>query len=642
MTAPEDDSLPETCAALLESGFAQLEGTISRQHYAPTEPGATQPSLPRLPRLLLAEPSRPAALAELHITGLLGVGGMGRVELASQPSLDRSVAVKRVRADIANRERACRTLLAEARVSGSLEHPNVVPVHTIGLDDEDLPALVMKRVDGLSWHELLSPGSEAELARLGARDGLQWHLEVLMQVCNAVHFAHSRGIVHRDIKPHNVMVGHFGEVYLLDWGIATALAGPRDERVVGTPAYLAPEMLLGGGPHITALTDVYLLGATLHHILTGRPPRAGCSLEEALRRARDSAPYRYPPSVPGELAALANRAMARVPDERPMSAAAFREAIADYLSHRSSVAISTEAAGRLDQLLALQPGIGSEDATRIGALFSEGCFGMRHALATWPGNDLARAGLQAALGWMVEHELALGNVGAAEALLADLPTPDAALARRVAEARARLVREGRELDRLRGLEREYDPRVSARERARWCVGLGLLIAALSALGEWYFPAGVGLTHVMCIIFGAVDWLVIVAVLVFSRRTMLATRINRQAWVAYALMSLACAAMHGVGALCSLPLVPVLAMDMLVLALVICWAASVFHRALLGAAALVPPLAFAMALWPRLLFWICGGGCLVGYLVAAAVYRFGNVTATPQSGRRPSPSRADQA
>src|SRR6185503_17346084 len=142
---------------------------------------------------------------------------------------------------------------------------------------------------------------------------------ILLQVLNAVRFAHSRGIIHRDVKPDNVMIGAFGEVYLLDWGIAVrpaetpGVVGP----MVGTPRYLAPEMLDGAlddvGPH----TDVYLLGATLHHILTGQPRHAGETLETVLAAAKESRPVHYAATVPAELAALCNAATAQDPKRRP-------------------------------------------------------------------------------------------------------------------------------------------------------------------------------------------------------------------------------------------------------------------------------------------------------------------------------------
>src|SRR5262249_53205231 len=154
-------------------------------------------------------------------------------------------------------------------------------------------------------------------------------------------FAHSRGVIHRDIKPENIMVGGFGEVYLLDWGIAATVGDGHSHTLVGTPAYLAPEMVLG--EPLTAQTDVYLLGATLHEILTGRTRHAGSTVMEVLHLAAQSTPFQYDASIPDELARLCNRATARAPKDRPASAAELREALVDYLRHATARALGEAA-----------------------------------------------------------------------------------------------------------------------------------------------------------------------------------------------------------------------------------------------------------------------------------------------------------
>jgi serine/threonine-protein kinase len=142
-------------------------------------------------------------------------------------------------------------------------------VYSLSLDEAGLPVLVMKRIEGVTWGQLLrDPAAMAKHAP--DRPPLDEHLRILGQVCNAVHFAHARGVVHRDLKPDNVMVGAFGEVYVVDWGIATAF-GPATQ-LAGTPAYMAPEMLGTPGARLSAKTDVYLLGAMLFEVLVGRAP----------------------------------------------------------------------------------------------------------------------------------------------------------------------------------------------------------------------------------------------------------------------------------------------------------------------------------------------------------------------------------
>jgi serine/threonine-protein kinase len=330
---------------------------------------------------------------DLEVIRTLGEGGMGRVFLARQHSLDRDVAVKTVRDGASERERVA--LLAEGAITGHLEHPAVIPVHALGMDPAGRPVLVMKRVEGAAWNELLAnPQHEAWRDDGGdAGDRLVRHLEILMQVCNATSFAHSRGIIHRDIKPENVLIGSYGEVYLADWGIAlrTEDATPA-MPMCGTPSYMAPEMVVGGV--IDARTDVYLLGATLHHILTGRPRHAATNFRAVLFAASSSDPFEYPATVPALLAALANAATSLDPAKRPSSAAEVRQAIAAYLRHRSSIALADSAVRRLQELEVLVEdgtALTSEGRQReIDVLAAEVRFALDQALRDWAGNEAAR------------------------------------------------------------------------------------------------------------------------------------------------------------------------------------------------------------------------------------------------------------
>ena len=209
----------------------------------------------------------------------LGRGGMGLVRIGQQLSMGREVAVKTTRADRRS-ERATLELLREAWVTGALEHPNILPIYDVGIDEEGAPVIVMRRVDGEDWDALMRAG-ETVAARYGEEDLLEWNLRVLMQVCSALSSAHERGLIHRDLKPANVMLGRFGEVYLVDWGIAVSVGDDGEGRfpkpegggeVVGTPAYMAPEMLAGRSEQLGPRTDVYLVGAVLYEILVGHAP----------------------------------------------------------------------------------------------------------------------------------------------------------------------------------------------------------------------------------------------------------------------------------------------------------------------------------------------------------------------------------
>ena len=217
-----------------------------------------------------------------------------------------------------------------------------------------------------------------------------------MQVANAAHFAHSRGVVHRDIKPQNVLLGRYGEVYLADWGIGVRVdEGGARGPLTGTPAYMAPEMVLGEA--VDARTDVYLLGGALHRVLTGAPRHVAKDLGDTLLGAALSEPFAYASDVPRELAALANSATAKDPGARPHSAEAFRAELADFLKHRSSVALARSAEQRLERLRAVassRAGLDDLDAQRSVELSAaEARFALKQALEQWADNEPAKAAL---------------------------------------------------------------------------------------------------------------------------------------------------------------------------------------------------------------------------------------------------------
>jgi len=213
-----------------------------------------------------------ASQSALVLREKLGEGGMAVVYVAVQTALGREVAVKTARDGDLD---AARALVDEARITGALEHPNIVPVHDVGRDDQGRPLIVLKRIEGTPWSETIATAK------------LEWNLEQLVHVCRAVAFAHSRGILHRDLKPANVMVGEFGETYVLDWGIALPVDSHNDE-VAGTLAYMAPEML--AAEVLTVRADVYLLGATLYEIVAGEPPHVAPSITASMLSIARSQP----------------------------------------------------------------------------------------------------------------------------------------------------------------------------------------------------------------------------------------------------------------------------------------------------------------------------------------------------------------
>ncbi len=484
-----------------------------------TEPIANELSGIRgLPELIVGE----TAGAEVELGETIGEGGMGIVWGARQTPLRREVAVKTVHPQAPHPE-STYALLREARITGALEHPNVVPIHALGKDKQGRPIIIMKRIEGTTWGNLLIEQSGHGPGAVMAQ--LEYHIEVLIDVAKAIHFAHSRDIIHRDIKPDNVMIGGFGEVYVLDWGIALHLRSSeldmplaRDVRTVtGSPAYMAPEMAIGDGPSIDERTDVYLLGATLHEVITGRPPHAAANTIAMLTDAYASAPPSYDASVPADLASICRTAMARRPADRYPSAAAFAAALQRLLKHRDSTLLAEEAVAKLEGLREASAAR-HQDRDQLYQLFNECRFGFTHALRIWGSNTRAREQLQAALELMIDYELKNGSADAAAALLGDLPIPTGKLRDRVDTKRSSEDKAKTELERLK---HRLDPTAADRPRAHLTFMLALAWA-LTHAGMFYVDAHTGyavLHHQFALIY-ATFAIASLAVGVAARETLL--------------------------------------------------------------------------------------------------------------------------
>ncbi len=293
---------------------------------------------------------------------LLGRGGFGEVWEAVQSSLGRSVAIKFPRdylydlpqahdSEMSTATRLATTFRQEALTMANLEHPNIVPVHDLTVDEEGRPLLTMKSVRGKSWYELIWKDDKMPI-----EDFLARHLPILIDVSQAVAFAHSRGVVHRDLKPRQVLVGQFGEVLLTDWGLAmvydeelarkelphlmsTGLAPTADmaPNPAGTPGYMAPEQFEKTTANIGPQTDIYLLGGLLYYLLTlsspfgkkGKTPQSSSAERGPLIPPMVRRPNRQ---IPQELADLCIKAMAEKPKDRISSAELFIEHIRDFIS----------------------------------------------------------------------------------------------------------------------------------------------------------------------------------------------------------------------------------------------------------------------------------------------------------------------
>jgi serine/threonine protein kinase/tetratricopeptide (TPR) repeat protein len=311
---------------------------------------------------------------------IIGQGGHGEVWDAEQPSLGRRVAIKKIRRDIYRKYAKDPSRVhwyetnfrLEAIATARLEHPNIVPVHAFEEDADGQLLLAMKLVKGRSWHEML----EEEFEKSPVADYLAKHLPILVDVTQAVAFAHAQGIVHRDLKPGQVMIGEFGEVALMDWGIAVAIKSPQLSVDIpsdfirglptpatasspgGTLAFMAPEQTEQSAIRVGAWTDVYLLGGILYMILTGRPPHPGESREAAFFQACTGAvhdPSSLNPTrvIPQELAEIAMRALRPAPDDRYASAAEFLDELNDFMTgatkRRGSSAMVAEVRACLEE-----------------------------------------------------------------------------------------------------------------------------------------------------------------------------------------------------------------------------------------------------------------------------------------------------
>ncbi len=399
-------------------------------------------------RSLPAEPP----VRDFERGALLGKGGMGEVYSARQLALDREVALKQLRPERRGSGAARERFLAEAIVTGQLEHPNIVPVYSLGWSAPDAPFLALKLVEGQSWKELLQAEGGGDLVR---------HLGILRQVSNAVAYAHSRSIAHNDLKPSNVMLGPFGEVLVVDWGMAVRFDEVRDSRIrnredirtpCGTPRYMAPELALGRGSEIGPWTDVFLLGGILYELLTGKPPNDSRSLPDAIEVACTGRRPEPPPALPLELRALCQRALALQPARRP-SLEDFQRDLDAFLTHRESLLIAREAERRLGACVERAEGLdGPVDSARRNPLyesFAEALAGFRQARRLWEGNRQAADGeLRARLAW-ARAALGQGDLGLAEAQAAIDGEEAAALRAELAAVRAVRARSQGRVRRLR-------------------------------------------------------------------------------------------------------------------------------------------------------------------------------------------------
>jgi serine/threonine protein kinase len=563
-----------------------------------------------------------AGRAKLELGPVLGEGGMGVVRLATQTTIGREVAVKTLRRHL-RKPATTLKLLQEAWTAAQLEHPNIVPVYDITVDADGSPLVVLKRIEGESWAELLSQPERAR-ERYGAVDLLEWHLRVFATVCNAIHFAHDRGVLHLDLKPENVMIGGHGEVYVVDWGIAMALAHDGSGRlpvaadsrgVVGTPSYMAPEMLYGEGTLLGVHTDVYLLGAMLYELLAGQPPHRGQTIMEVMHAALTVDPE-LPADAPAELANICRTAMAREPSRRHASAAVLRREVLAFLRHRESDRLATRASERLTELEALladRERAASEDALRE-ELFGRARFGFEQALASWPDNPSAREGLTRAIRTMVGYELDHGDPEVAAKLAGRAEGLPPALLERLEQA---VQRRRAGLDELVQRRRDQDLSIGQRTRVFVISVLGLIWITTPFLEQFVLGHGrdegsfayLGLPIVSLALLGGLR--------IWARDSLTRTRVNRVVVASLALALVAQLVLLLGGSLMGMSYYDSMVVLPLLFAVVVAMIALTFEPRATPIAISYALGFFAAAAWPQWRFLVIGV-CNVVFLVVVLI------------------------
>ncbi len=431
----------------------------------------------------------PSFAERYHLGGVLAEGGLATVRAAHDVVLDRHVAVKQLR----DPDPGLTTrFLREARITSRLIHPNIVPVYDLGFDQDGVLSYAMKWVEGRSLATAI-----AAAHTLDERLAL---VPAVIAIAEAVAYAHNQRVVHRDLKPANVILGSFGEVVVIDWGLALRLDDtdePRTDRpsspnprltsagsVLGTPCYMPPEQ--ARGDRVDTRADIYALGAILYQLVAGTAPydvsgaHSAASGDPVWTQVVAGPPRPIAvvtTDVPIELVTIIERAMARAPADRYPDAPALATALQAFLTHQTSHRVAIAANDRVDELVAMLASADAASADAVAAihrLADVARFGLEQALAAWPTNPSALRGLARMRTALFDFEFERDNLTAAAELAAELPDDDprhAALTRRrevLVDRTAQVVL----------IERERDATVGVRERTILFVTLLVLLAVM--------------------------------------------------------------------------------------------------------------------------------------------------------------------
>jgi eukaryotic-like serine/threonine-protein kinase len=361
-------------------GDADLQATLTIVQHANDAhtDNATRQSPPGSPPVTIQSGGKVDPQSRFKIIRPHAKGGLGEVSLAEDRELNREVALKEIQPRFADDSNSRSRFLQEAEITGRLEHPGIVPVYGLGQYADGRPYYAMRFIRGdslqeaaLQFHQRLS-NQEQAASEAGTASRKQYSIETVefrkllgrfIDVCNAIAYANARGVLHRDLKPGNIMLGQYGETLVVDWGLAKAL-GYSDEALIdgehtllpssgsgsaptqmgsaiGTPAYMPPEQAEGSLEKMGPASDVYSLGATMYFLITGRPPVQGKSVAEILTKVRSgdvAFPTSINPGIPKPLAAICMRAMATNPEDRYAKPQELADEIERYLADEPTLA----------------------------------------------------------------------------------------------------------------------------------------------------------------------------------------------------------------------------------------------------------------------------------------------------------------
>ena len=277
---------------------------------------------------------------------LLGEGGMGRVYSAEEPLLHREVAIKTMKKRTTPRSTYWKRFMREAQITAQLSHPAIVPVYGLDFTDEQQPFLIMKKIEGKTLTEYIKtcknrPDDDEYF-------GTKAKIERLIHVCSAISYAHNHGVIHRDLKPDNIMVGAFDEMIVMDWGTARVASEKNDADsdfllesdvslqtihgvLIGTPVYMSPEQAKGESDRVGASSDLYALGMILYELIEMAPARKGRKLSVVLEQAVSRNPLSYSDRTPAVIQSMINKATAYEIEDRYPNVAEFAQDLRLYI-----------------------------------------------------------------------------------------------------------------------------------------------------------------------------------------------------------------------------------------------------------------------------------------------------------------------